>query len=562
MSEVIYEHPVEGVFVEAKSDFFAPVSSDLVDTLLGSYQSMRKRIEMLSSMIHDGDNSTAIRYFLEGNRGTERFVQPVTETFKLSGAINNLNANYWQQALSLTDVYELMPAARREQWNVQIRNPGGVKSRRLNKFELEEGRIQKEWDSEPLPDFEEDNVRSTLVTLLNLREQFFGERVDGLFKNLSGEHVTNQPQGFSKRMIMYYSRKEDYISDLRIIVAKFMGRDTPTYYNTTQMLDVANRNIGKWTTIDGGSMRIRTYMKGTAHFEIHPEMAWRLNAVLASMYPMAIPPEFRQKPNKKVKDFVMMGRPLPFSVINIIASMKRVSTRSYRSDFNGSIIEPQTLNANSLQFSSGTDDEPTKEARKVLSNIGGVQFKTKGEWWEFDYDPREVIDQIITSGCIPDHKSHQFYPTSEKLAQIAVELAYIDHDDICLEPSAGMGGIADHLPKENTVCIEISELHCKVLQAKGFETICHDFLSYAEQTTVPKFNKCVMNPPFSDGRAKAHVIAAASQVVSGGRLVAIMPSGFKDKTFLQGWEMSWSHIYENEFEGTTISVVILTADRH
>lgn len=223
---------------------------------------------------------------------------------------------------------------------------------------------------------------------------------------------------------------------------------------------------------------------------------------------------------------------------------------------------PQTLNANSLQFSSGKDDEPTKEARKVLSNIGGVQFKTKGEWWEFDYDPREVIDQIITSGCIPDHKSHQFYPTSEKLAQIAVELAYIDHDDICLEPSAGMGGIADHLPKEKTVCIEIYELHCKVLQAKGFETICHDFLSYAEQTTVPKFTKCVMNPPFSDGRAKAHVIAAASQVVSGGRLVAIMPSGFKDKTFLQGWEMSWSHIYENEFEGTTISVVILTADRH
>lgn len=562
MSDVIAERPLEGVFVDTKKHFYAPVSSDLIDSLLGGYLSMRKRIENLASMIHDGENSTAIRYFLEGNRGTERYVQPVAETFKLSGAINNLNAKYWQQALSLTDVYDFMPAARREEWNVQIQNPGGVKAPRLHRFELDEGRIQKEWNSEPLPDFEEDTVRSTLFTLLNLREQFFGERVDGLFKNLSGEHITNQPQGFSKRMIMYYNRKEAYINDLRIIIAKFMGRDAPNYYNTTQMIDVANRNIGKWTTIDGGSMRIKTYMKGTAHFEIHPEMAWRLNAVLASMHPMAIPPEFRQKPTKKVKDFVMMGRPLPFSVINVIASMKRVTTRAYRSDFTGKFIEPQTSNSNSLRFESMNDNEPTREARMVLASIGGVQFKDGGEWWEFDYDPREVIDQIISSGCIPDQKSHQFYPTSTKLAQIAVDRAFIDPDDTCLEPSAGMGGIADLLPKESTVCVEISPLHCKVLQAKGFETICYDFLSYAEQVTTPRFTKCVMNPPFSDGRAKAHVIAASTQVVSGGRLVAILPSGFRNKNFLQGWEMSWSEVYENEFEGTSINVVILTADRH
>ena len=47
--------------------------------------------------------------------------------------------------------------------------------------------------------------------------------------------------------------------------------------------------------------------KGTAHFEIHPDMAWKLNCVLASMHPMAIPAEFRQKP-KQTKDFVMMER--------------------------------------------------------------------------------------------------------------------------------------------------------------------------------------------------------------------------------------------------------------
>ena len=57
------------------------------------------------------------------------------------------------------------------------------------------------------------------------------------------------------------------------------------------------------------------------------------------------------------------------------------------------------------------------EVAKVLEAIGAVRM-TKGgyEWFEFDYDMREVLDAVIASGCIPDHKSHQFYPTPEKLA--------------------------------------------------------------------------------------------------------------------------------------------------
>ena len=79
-------------------------------------------------------------------------------------------------------------------------------------------------------------------------------------------------------------------------------------------------------TIDGGALRIRCYLKGTAHLEVHPDMAWRLNGVLASLYPAAIPAEFRQKPKKRLKEFAMMERPLPFAVIKVLAGIKKMRT--------------------------------------------------------------------------------------------------------------------------------------------------------------------------------------------------------------------------------------------
>lgn len=517
------------------SQFFAPVSTDMVDGLIGRYRAMRANIEAVAQFIHGGDNAAAIGYFLSGNHGNhDRYVKSVAEVFKLEGAIAQLNANYWQQAMQLTDVYDYMPAKRRDEWNEQIRE-------------------------KKTPEFEEETVRSTLMDLLASRHKFFGERVDGIFQNLSGEHVTNQPQGFNKRMIIYVAHRKEYINDLRQVIAKFMGReDEPNWQNTDQMLAAANRNSGQWMTIDGGAMRIRTYLKGTAHFEIHPDMAWKLNCVLASMYPMAIPAEFRQKPKKKLKDFVMMERPLPFAVVRAIAEMQRVRTTPYQNGYR-EVMQPVTTNRNSLEFRYCDDKVVRAEVARVLAAIGAVRL-TKGgyEWFEFDYDFREALDHIITSGCIPDHKSHQFYPTPEKLATLAVELAEIEPGHTCLEPSAGQGGLADFMPKDQTTCVEISKLHCEILKAKEYKVINEDFLKFEQEQC---YDRVVANPPFSDGRWQAHIEHAAGMVKTGGRLVAILPSGAKNKLTLTGFTCEWSQVFDNEFDGASVSVVILKADR-
>ena len=402
------------------------------------------------------------------------------------------------------------------------------------------------------PEFTEEAVRPTINALLSDRSKFFAERVDGIFRGLSGSHVTNRPEGFSKRMIMEYvtdswscnTSKAGLINDLRAVIAKFMGRDEPKWNATTSVINAAKQNPGQWVTLDGGALRMRCYLKGTAHLEVHPDISYRLNQVLAGMYPMAIPAEFRAKPKKKAKEFQMMKRPLPFAVIHELIN----------------ISWQRNANKCSLGYKAMHDNEIARqEAGRILLSVGAV---IEGGVFSFDYNPRTTLDEIIASGCIPDKVAHQFYPTPESVARVAVDMADIDDTDSVLEPSAGQGGIASFLPTERTTCIEIAALYCDILKARGLKAIKADFIDWSVQAAASgvMFDRVVMNPPYSDGRWKSHIEHAYA--LTRKSLTAVLPASQHGKTLLPGGITTWSQVFENEFEGTTISVAIMTAKRN
>lgn len=518
--------------------FFAPVSSDLVDGLIGQYRSMRSRVENVAELMQ-GEMGGAVSYFLEANSREHRYGPTTVERlFELKPAIAALNAAYWSKAINMTDVLDAMPQGRRDEWNAAIRD-------------------------HETPEFDEETVRATLQDLLLSRSRFFAERVDGIFRALSGEHVTNSPAGFRKRMILtgitnaYYSTERvGYINDLRCVIAKFMGRDEPAWNASGDVVRWARSHMrGQWVTLDGGALKIRCYDNGNAHVEVHPDMAWRLNCVLAQMHPNAIPAEFRQKPKKKLREFEMIQRPLPFAVLRELCRLEEAIE----------FIDPPDAYRrrtrripNTRKFSYGEFDKHARnEVDQIIAAIGGAL--TKDGYWQFDYEPGDVISEIIASGCVPDQKSHQFYPTPQWLAEKAVELAEIGPHDMCLEPSAGTGGIADLLPSDRTVCVEISQLHCKVLEAKGFRAVCADFLSISQNEAKP--TKVVMNPPFDQGRWIAHLNHASDLLTHDGRLVAILPASAKSRDMLPGWTCSWHGPLDNAFPGVSVSVVILVAER-
>ena len=535
--------------VDDEAEFFAPVASDLIDGLIGQYQDARRRIEAVAAVVNGDDYARVMHYFLDGNasqqRGRSTLEYSAAQLFEVKGAIGALNAAYWSKALQMTDVLDVMPQKRRDDWHKQIQNPEGIKR----------DKYSNTYEVEPLPDFEETTVRDTLAGLLAMRSQFLAERVDGIFRGLSGEHVTNAPEAFGKRMIIGYVLNEYHhagytktglINDLRAVIAKFMGRDEPKFNASHRLIETLKNNWGEWVTIDGGALKIRLYKKGTAHMEIHPDMAWRLNQILAHLYPLAIPAEFRQKPKRKVKDFKLMARPLPFAVLEILGEVRK------RREGGNSI----TL---STYTTAGSNKVAYAEAVKVLEAIGGAH-DGRGTF-TFDYWPGQVLDEIITSGCIPDYKSHQYYPTPESLATIAVELANIGPAHSCLEPSAGTGGLAKFMPVDRTRCVEVSAMHANILSAQGFAVACDDFLVWSGLPGHPLYDRVVMNPPFSEGRWNAHVEAAAGMLKAGGRLVAILPTSAKNRDMLPGWDVEWRGPYDNEFSGTSVSVVMMVADK-
>jgi hypothetical protein len=241
-----------------------------------------------------------------------------------------------------------------------------------------------------------------------------------------------------------------------------------------------------------------------------------------------------------------MVRPLPFAVLEFIS--------------NGGFSRG---NQNTFSFGYVKDRNCAayQEALRVLISVGGV-LNRSGDI-EFGYYAKYVVAEIINSGCIPDQKSHQYYPTPESIAREAIELADIGPSDSILEPSAGQGGLADFLPVARTTCIELSALHCKILEFKGFDVEQADFLKWAEERKhACSFTRVVMNPPFSEGRWQAHLESAYGLLERGGRLVAVLPASAKNQVSLPGCDLSWSGVYSGEFAGTGVSVVILSVAKH
>lgn len=117
--------------IDDGADFFAPVSFDLIDSLLSEFDSHSRSIAAVAEFVAGRMASSVIHYFLEGNRSEERgrtsLEMSAVQLFDPEGALGALRAAFWSKALQLTDVLDLMPQKRRDEWSAQIRNPCGAK---------------------------------------------------------------------------------------------------------------------------------------------------------------------------------------------------------------------------------------------------------------------------------------------------------------------------------------------------------------------------------------------------------------------------------------------------
>lgn len=506
------------------------VQFDMIDQLIGQFRQRESAIDATQEFFDHARKMGVMSYFIDGatlvyGSDTRPFI-PFDEV----AAKACLRVEFWNRLLNETQIFEVMPTAKREKARAQF---AGL----------------------DCPPFDETTVRPTMEDLLRQRGMFFSERVDGIFRGLSGDHVTNSPSGFAKKMIIadvlcdgYVTQhKGGLIGDLRGVVGRILGRGEPSEYGTRQLLGRLHRDYaGKKVAVDGGAFHITIYKNGNAHFEVTPEVAVELNSVLANLYPSAIPSRFRTPAKKpKTGSFDLKMKRLPMGVIDLLSNL------DYRRDHYSLYTYSQ-----SKEFIAQTVS--------VLEDIGGEISRSGDQSYiyvKFDFDARLVLDQLIFGGVIPEQASYQFYPTRSAIGEEAASRLDITPGRTYCEPSAGTGDLAQYLPIATTTCIELADVRAKVLVAKGYNTIKADFLAWASENSHVRFDGLLLNPPFSKGRALAHLLAAASLCAPHGRVVAILPASMVNTTPLIGFDHDWSGVYVDQFEGTAVRVVILTAQR-
>lgn len=472
-----------------------------------------------------------VHYFTEGNGG---FYQEIAKkVFDSEVALKSLSADFWSRVIDMTEILQVMPADARTKLREQI---------------------QKHQTAEFTPE----NVLSTIETLLLQRGSFMADKVDAIFRNLSSKHVTNSPMAFRERMIMEYVldiykygdpspryKTCEQLNDLRYVIAQILGKELATTPDTSPSLRViiSEKGFGQWYEFDGGAFRIKIFKKGTAHLEVHPEVALKLNEILATKYPSVIASSSRAaKDNYKPKfETEFTSKTISFGcaqiLIRLVDSLRHSSSGYLKDDFR-------------------TESE-IEEAKNVVLFIGG-QLGKNSYSVSFDYNAVPVLNKIIMTGCLPEKVSHQFYPTPKELAERVISLADIKKNHRVLEPSAGHGGLADLVPKScKLVCVEISTVNAEILRSKNYDVIEEDFLGL-DNVEFSSFDRVVMNPPFHNGLVLSHIRHALTFLGKDGVLVAVVPSSLKDRNELfKGCDCEWSEVLEDQFVDASISVVIV-----
>ncbi|EEH4987764.1 DUF4942 domain-containing protein [Salmonella enterica] len=488
-----------------------------------------------------------------------RFNRPCIDKVDLEWVKQNIWAEYWKKVTDMTNVLLIMPAARRDEWREQF-----IEGKQETTKTDRTGYQMRVKEFVGVPEFKAETVIPTMLNLLNDRHKYLSERVYGLFKALSPAHKTNKTNGFSERLIIANCisefwrdsvsvnyHKEDYIDDLRVMLHFFAHKEFITINRTTEMLSAAYRandcQTGDWMNVDGNLMRVKMFKNGNVHFEIHPDVAWKLNEVLAYSMPAAIPAPYRTAPKTRApKEFGLIQK--------TISEPVRTALRDGRFSKD---------NGDWYFFDSKLQKTQSDELERTLTFIGGVQ---ENKHWRFPYEVGHTLNTIVATGLIPDAKSHQFYPTPRIIAEYVARAIELQPGETLLEPEAGRGDLLAYVEtrQENITCIEVSPLFAEILRGKGYvNTVCCDFMKWSDDNAGYMFDKIVMNPPYSLGRHKEHTMAALGHLKVGGRLVAVLPGD----TPVLNWLTLDNYVYAkgksftDEFEDTGITVSVYVFKR-
>src|SRR6266704_5040260 len=199
----------------------------------------------------------------------------LTDEKWLKHSIAALDASLWDHLLDKSGLRSFLDHKAREEWAKQI-------------------------EKQETPPLTAENVAATFAQLHAQRGEFFERGVVGVFRELSWDYKTNQPQKFGKRLILRgvvdgyghpNTRRTDSLDDLERAFYLLDRKPEPDHRTGVSARLWQRRREDRSEDLVDPYLQIRTFKNSNAHVTmLRPDLVDELNRILAKHYPSALPP--------------------------------------------------------------------------------------------------------------------------------------------------------------------------------------------------------------------------------------------------------------------------------
>lgn len=206
-------------------------------------------------------------------------------------------------------------------------------------------------------------------------------------------------------------------------------------------------------------------------------------------------------------------------------------------------------------------DQYVKVAKAI--EAAGGKWNRKAGCHVFPDDVRDTLNiGTDTVEVVNVQQTFQAFNTPFDIAAWMCKEADLTAGDKVLEPSAGTGqliraAMAFGIFQSDIVAVEIDPKKAAALKCR---TICADFLTCDER--IGKFDRVLMNPPFTSCQDVSHIKHALKFLEDGGRLVALCANGPKQREALEPLCSKWTDLPAGSFKeaGTNVNVAMVVID--
>lgn len=198
------------------------------------------------------------------------------------------------------------------------------------------------------------------------------------------------------------------------------------------------------------------------------------------------------------------------------------------------ILSESTTDGELLHLPGQLDRKTYAAVAKVIDAAGGKWITKRKAHVFAGLDAGERLEQILLTGEVTvPRDDFEFFPTPNNVVAKMIAEADIRDGMSVLEPSAGDGRLVRAAATGAVVtAVELNPNMISILCDPGMaqRVIAGDFLSITETSSLGKFDRVIMNPPFGRQRDIDHVTHALKFLKPGGRLVAVMAAGVMFRT--------------------------------